>query len=861
MTANPNPRPPEPAPPAPLEHDHDLAGRAGRARRWRRWGLAGVGIAAIALAAACEASVQDDVLSITGAEGSETISLHLQNDNPEVLEVDWNADGSAEFSFDRRTFSRIEVDGLGGDDHLIVDELNGTFTDAEITTLIGGEGNDTLRGGIGAERLDGGNGNDVLDGRVGLDLLQGRAGDDVLRWDAGGSADIANGGTGTDRVVISGSGEGESFATSTIVGRVRVARTVGGGSEVVDLAGVEAIDIKPGAGADVVAPSDLAGTGVTALTVDLEASVGDDGQPDTVTLPPGPIGTDGPAATVDVLGTRVRVLDGTISDRIQLTGGAGPDVVPVVGSPAADTVSVTANGTDVALFGATHQVLVNLTAIDLLDVDLAGADDSFAATGNVAALILLDVDGGAGADTIRGGNGNDMLYGGADADFIDGQQGQDVALGDAGDDVVQWDPGDGNDTIAGGAGADRLSFNGSATNEIFGFAAVGDHLRFTRNIASIVLDLDDIETIDVNALAGADVVQPSSVAGTDLVTFNANFAGIGGVDDAAIDEVLVPPGTPIGQDGSAATVGGFGATVRVVGGSPTDRIHVTGTADADVVALTGTSTADAANVTASGTDVAVFGFTQTVHVLLTAVELLDVDLGAGNDELSAVGNVAPLVVLDVDGGTGADTIRGGNGADVLNGGPDADFVDGQQGVDSIVGGTGDDVVQWDPGDGNDTVDGGTGADRMSFNGSNTGEIFGIVAVGDHVRFTRNVASIVLELDGIETFDLNALGANDQVQVDSVAGTDLTAVNVNLAAFGGAADAVADQVIVNATEGDDAVDVAATGSTVQVAGLAAVVRITGTDPTLDRLTVNGLGGTDSITSAPEAAALMLLELLP
>ena len=69
-----------------------------------------------------------------------------------------------------------------------------------------------------------------------------------------------------------------------------------------------------------------------------------------------------------------------------------------------------------------------------------GGDDQFSATGNLAALIQITVDGGAGNDTILGSNGIDLLLGGEGNDFIDGQQGNDSAFMGAGDDVFQWDP-------------------------------------------------------------------------------------------------------------------------------------------------------------------------------------------------------------------------------------------------------------------------------------------------------------------------------------------------------------------------------------------------------------------------------------
>jgi Ca2+-binding RTX toxin-like protein len=112
-------------------------------------------------------------------------------------------------------------------------------------------------------------------------------------------------------------------------------------------------------------------------------------------------------------------------------------------------------------------------------VNANGGDDSFSATGNLAALIKISVDGGAGNDTILGSNGIDLLLGGDGDDFIDGQQGNDVIFLGAANDTFQWDPGDGSDTVEGQAGNDKMLFNGSAGAEIFSVSANGGRVLYT----------------------------------------------------------------------------------------------------------------------------------------------------------------------------------------------------------------------------------------------------------------------------------------------------------------------------------------------------------------------------------------------
>ena len=91
--------------------------------------------------------------------------------------------------------------------------------------------------------------------------------------------------------------------------------------------------------------------------------------------------------------------------------------------------------------------------------------------------------------------------------------------------MFQWDPGDGSDTVEGQDGTDTMLFNGSAANEIFAASANGGRVLFTRNLGNIVMDLNDVETITVNALGGADTFTVNDLSGTDVTQVNVNLAG------------------------------------------------------------------------------------------------------------------------------------------------------------------------------------------------------------------------------------------------------------------------------------------------------------------------------------------------
>ena len=48
-------------------------------------------------------------------------------------------------------------------------------------------------------------------------------------------------------------------------------------------------------------------------------------------------------------------------------------------------------------------------------------------------------------------------------------------------------------------------------------------VRFTRNVGNIVMDLNDVEAIDLNALGGADTVTVNDLSGTDVVNVAADL--------------------------------------------------------------------------------------------------------------------------------------------------------------------------------------------------------------------------------------------------------------------------------------------------------------------------------------------------
>jgi len=103
------------------------------------------------------------------------------------------------------------------------------------------------------------------------------------------------------------------------------------------------------------------------------------------------------------------------------------------------------------------------------------------------------------------------------------------------------------------------------------------------------------------------------------------------------------------------------------------------------------------------------------HCELAGVSKVIVNLGNGNDSLSASAVDSPM---EVDGDAGDDTILAGAANDVVYGSTGDDTLSGSLGNDHLLGNTGDDRLNGNAGndtleggDGNDTLDGGAGVDK------------------------------------------------------------------------------------------------------------------------------------------------------
>ena len=263
-----------------------------------------------AMPASGSAFVVGDTLAVVGTSRADDIALRLAPGDANTLQVDFGDDGTAERSFSRSTFSRVNVFLRGGADELRVDQVNGAFAD-EALTVLAGSGADTVLGGDGTELVFGGSGNDTFDGNRGVDAASFGTGHDTFIWDPGDDSDALDGGPGTDRLLFNGANGNETMELSANGSASVFLREPG--AIRMDMDRVEVVDVVALGGADSIAVDDLSGTQIRQANIDLSVQGVGDGQPDVVTV-------EGTAAadrvSVDEKGGRIDVDGPTIETRL-----------------------------------------------------------------------------------------------------------------------------------------------------------------------------------------------------------------------------------------------------------------------------------------------------------------------------------------------------------------------------------------------------------------------------------------------------------------------------------------------------------------------------------------------------------------
>jgi Ca2+-binding RTX toxin-like protein len=438
------------------------------------------------------------------------------------------------------------IDGLDGNDNLILDETNGLLQAAtfhggagddvmiggsQADVIIGDAGNDTLQGNGAGDYLYGGTGNDTLIGGRGNDTVFGEDGNDHMVWNPGDGSDLLEGGNGTDFADVNGSDDAETFTATANGARVRF---------------------------DGVTPEPFALDIGTTEYLFLNMHGGDD--------------VFSAAGNLSELISLV--IDGGTGNDI-ISGGNGNDIIS--GGDGNDRI-VGNQGNDIAMLGAGRDVFIwnpgdgndtvhggdGYDALAFNGADIAenfaiSANGPFALVTRDGANIATDIDGveavvvhaAGGADKITVG---DMSGTGVSEVSID--VGSAAGVGDGAADSVVVNAGNASNLILISGSGSNYTVNGASTFVSVLSSEAQDHLT-------------------VNGLGGDDVISAASLTATVSITLDGGDGNDTIIGSAIADTIIGGNGNDylIGQGGDDTLIDGSGLNT-LQGGTGNDRYAV-----------------------------------------------------------------------------------------------------------------------------------------------------------------------------------------------------------------------------------------------------------------------------------------------
>ncbi|WP_420965872.1 VCBS domain-containing protein [Bradyrhizobium sp. B120] len=634
--------------------------------------------------------------SLTGGSGTDTLALT----------------GGGGFNLNSLT-------AFTGFENITVDNGNTTLTlkNAATINVTLGNGTDSVTGGTGVANttVTLGTGTDTVN-------LGSGSGSNTINATAtalSGFADSLTGGSGIDRLVVTGVGSSG-------------ARLLGGlatglpNFEQVDLTGSTFVDLQLGGSSQTIT-----------VTEGSNDTIAFSGNSNLITL-----GSTG--GTLNFIGVA--------SSGNTATLGTGVDTVSfVAGTNAVNATSTTLNSTD-SLTGGSGTDSLALSGGGTFSLNSLAAFTGFEkVTVDNAATSLTLRNGGTIAVTL--GNGTDTVTGGT------GASNATITLG-TGTDTIGLSGGSGTnvvnatsatlvstDSLTGGTGAtDTLALSGGGTFNLNSLAAFTGFEKVTVDNAATSLTLRNGGTIAVTLGNGTDTVTGGTGASNATITLGTGTDTIGLSGGSGTNVVNATASTLLAGD-------------SLTGGSGTDKL-----------VLTGSGTLAVARINLS-----------TGHFLDSSGALLSGGI-SGFETIDAT-NYTGTTGLVLTGTSGANTLIGGSGADVLNGIGGADTLTGGSGNDQfrlqINGGGVATITDFSKVVGNqDTIGflGGTGAGAVSFANTTASAAGATLSTADFdktrtsiTNIANNEANKVIVLQNSDTTtDIQTLtGGNPQTKNDYV----------------------------------------------------------------------------------------------
>lgn len=489
-------------------------------------------------------------------------------------------------------------------------------------------------------------------------------------------------------------------------------------------------------------------TGLSGTTVTRETFNGDDGLDEILVTAQGPVNLSIATISTDVEVLRAWYTTGITLSAVQLDRFAEVRVNGVVNINTTGTINMAGSVVDSAVFN----LFSGGNTIDFLGVY----------TGRYT------VNGGAGGDTINGGDhlDGDILNGGGSADVISGKGGNDTINGGAGADLVNGDEGDdtfvftstadiaAGDTINGGMGFDRIMLETGAATDISAMTINADVEGLVSGVAvtATAAQLDKftllqtgtvtVSTAGVVDLSGATVstqnfvlsnlgntLNLTGIASTRFTVTGGSLADVVTGGNNALGDTLnggAGNDTLNGMGGNDVLNGGAGVDIAN-GGSGNDRLLVA--AQADLAAgdtFIGGKGADTLELQVAGIDLSAVTINADVERVTSpgAVTMTAAQLSAFKFvETGAVTiSTAGAVTMQDNFRTTTSTFNlnaAGNQIDLTGQGNAAYTVNGGAAIDTITGGQLADVLTGNGG--NDLLTGGAGADDFRFTSVTSGQ--------------------------------------------------------------------------------------------------------------------------------------------
>jgi hypothetical protein len=763
----------------------------------------------------------------SGAPTNDTFTLRQVAGNPGFIEVLVNGQRQYAGLLDG-VANGITINGLGGDDDLIVDYVNGDPVPEGGLHFEGGIGADeVVLTGTGSEHgtylpdsLVTGEGTLTVDGHVitfsGLEPVLVSAffeftlvtpnSNDALTVDSplAGSNRIS-GTSGSVAIEAITFFDIDHFKIDTAANDGPLANTNDAVTFSSDLVatGLLSLTIETGEGDDLINGSSVTAAASAGLTI--LAGAGNDtvtggGRADRIDGGPGLDSLVGKAGNDLILGgdnSDTFVWDpGDGSDTFE--GGNGIDVMIFNGSA----------GAEIFTFNAVGTRLEFLRSLGAIDMDLADVEQvDLNAIGGVDSVNINDVFGTA----IQAINVNLGADGATDSVSIHGRS---VA-----DNLMLTTPGAGrllmegleyNVAISGAEATDRLGLNGNDGDDQI----------------TAVPDTEAIMEITLNGGLGDDVLK-------------GNVSNLNGNDG---DDTLIGGAGNQDMDGEAGddTFAGNGGADNVGGGAGSafgDTIRLPGTAGVDTFALSLSVTGQLI-ATVNGVTTTYANFIGGV-IASSGIEQILVQGLAGNDSLTVDSTNGTIPIpINYDGGNNADllTLTGGNAtSNTYAIGPGI-----TEGTSTIVIGGVTQVVRFNALE--PVIDLVAGPlVVVATNASNA------------INYTQGsvAANGLVSIDGFETIEfsnktnltINALSGDDSINLNNQnTPTGLTNITVN----GGDPTGGSDTVIVNGSTAADAIDYrpSATPGSAVITGVQGVASVN--INTAEHVTINGRGGGDTLT---------------